>query len=425
LSDKIKYDSGGDFILPYDRFKDFKCSKHSWDEMYQHTFVVEPTNRDYKYHLWFVEPDFLFDNEIDEYQTDEYIKKTFPPVKDTWDDEKLWVIIDRRSEALSESSAQDYLEKICKFGYNKDRIKFIGRSKDSSGTLTVHLWWELLKRALRFRLPDDLFGEKFAEMDRAFNWVYYEKYVDTTQYKKWLLDLDSDEMLESRPYTFLHYSGTLVYHKLALLSEIYRRKLEKYFILSATNWPGTSIDDLKQRLYWFNPDADGKIFDLLPIYLDVTPRSSQDPENQVFRHGKYTTEIGDSNPNKVHYDKTYFGVINETNFDSGPDLVQDTLKAMVLHPFILNAGVGSLKLFKSFGFKSFPNVFDESYDDIEDNLERSKFIANEVGRICLLSEEEKHKLYLDSIPIMKYNQKQLCNFNVEDMIFSIFNQLVK
>ena len=52
MSDKIKYNFGGDdFILPYDRFKDFKCSKHSWDEMYQHTFVVKSTDENYKYHL--------------------------------------------------------------------------------------------------------------------------------------------------------------------------------------------------------------------------------------------------------------------------------------------------------------------------------------------------------------------------------------
>ena len=41
-----------------------------------------------------------------------------------------------------------------------------------------------------------------------------------------------------------------------------------------------------------------------------------------------------------------------------------------------------------------------------------------------MSEKEKHKLYLDSIPIMKYNQKLLCEFDVESMIFNIFNELV-
>ncbi len=421
MSDKIKYDFGGDdFILPYDRFKDFKCSKHSWDEMYQQTFVVEPTNRDYKYHLWFVDPDFLFDSEIDEYQTDEYIKKTFPSVKDTWDDEKLWVIIDRKSEALSESSAQDYLEKICKFGYNKDRIKFISSSYEP-GILTVNFCWELFIRALRFRLPDYMFGRKFVQMDRGMNWEYYEKYEDSIQYKKWLLDLDSDELLEPRPYTFLNYNGTLPGHKLTLLSEIYKRKLENYFLLSATNRDRTSIDTLKERLYQFNPDADGKIFDLLPIYLDIT--KDMDSELQVFRHDKYSSEIGNSNPKKVHYNKTYFSVISETSFDV-TRLVGDPWKAMILHPFILNAGMGSLKLFKSFGFKSFPNVFDESYDDIEDNLERSRFIIDEIERVCLVSEKEKHKLYLDSIPIIKYNQKLLCEFDVESMIFNIFNELV-
>ena len=123
MSDKIKYNFGGDdFILPYDRFKDFKCSKHSWDEMYQHIFVVKSTDENYKYHLWFVEPNFLFDSEVDEHQTEEYLKKTLPPVDDTWNDERLWVVIDRRTEALTEISAQDYLEVICNLGYNKDKL---------------------------------------------------------------------------------------------------------------------------------------------------------------------------------------------------------------------------------------------------------------------------------------------------------------
>ena len=422
MSDKIKYNFGGDdFILPYDRFKDFKCSKHSWDEMYQHIFVVKSTDENYKYHLWFVEPDFLFCNEPGDSQTEEYLKKILPPVKDTWDDERLWVVIDRRTEALTEISAQDYLEVICNLGYNKDRIKFLSSSYEP-GTLTVHFCWELFIRALRFRLPDNKFGEKFAEMDRGINWEYYEEHEDDTQYKKWLLDLDSPKLLEKRPYTFLNYNGTLPYHKLALLSEIHRRKLEKYFLLSATNRDGTPIDDLKERLYQFNPDADGKIFDLLPIYLDIT--KDMDSDLSSFRHGKYTSEIGNSNPKKIHYNQTYFSVISETSFDDAR-LVGDPWKAMILHPFILNAGAGSLKLFKLFGFKSFPNVFDESYDVIEDNLERSKFIIKEIERVCLMGENEKHKLYSESIPIMKYNQKHLCNFDVEDMVFNIFNQLVK
>jgi len=205
------------------------------------------------------------------------------------------------------------------------------------------------------------------------------------------------------------------------LSEIYRRKLENYFLLSATNRDGASIDTLKEILYQFNPDADGKIFDLLPIYLDIT--KDMDSNLSSFRHGKYTSEIGNSNPKKIHYNQTYFSVISETSFDV-TRLVGDPWKAMLLHPFILNAGAHSLELFKSYGFKSFPNVFDESYDELEDNLERSKFIINEIERICLLSEEEKHKLYLDSIPILKHNQSHLCNFDLDKFLLDIFNQVI-
>ena len=46
--------------------------------------------------------------------------------------------------------------------------------------------------------------------------------------------------------------------------------------------------------------------------------------------------------------------------------------------------------------------------------------------VPVLNEEGSlDKLYSESIPIMKYNQKHLCNFDVEDMVFNIFNQLVK
>ena len=39
-------------------------------------------------------------------------------------------------------------------------------------------------------------------------------------------------------------------------------------------------------------------------------------------------------------------------------------------------------------------------------------------------EEEKHKLYLESIPTIKYNQKVFMNFDVENMVLDMFNKIV-
>ena len=113
---------------------------------------------------------------------------------------------------------------------------------------------------------------------------------------------------------------------------------------------------------------------------------------------------------------------NETSFDCAR--ITSHIKFAILHPIIFNAGAGTLELFKSWGFKSFPNIFDESYDEIEDDIERHKFLVKEIERVCLLPEEEKHKLYLESIPTIKYNQKVFINFDVENMVLDMFNKIV-
>ena len=84
-----------------------------------------------------------------------------------------------------------------------------------------------------------------------------------------------------------------------------------------------------------------------------------------------------------------------------------------------------MDILHSFGFKTFPNIFDESYDEIEDNVTRHKHLVNEVERICSLSEDEKHQLYLESIPTIKYNQEQFKKIDTKKLFLDIFYQLVK
>ena len=79
---------------------------------------------------------------------------------------------------------------------------------------------------------------------------------------------------------------------------------------------------------------------------------------------------------------------------------------------------------KSFGFKTFPHIFDESYDEIENKVKRHKHLVNEVERICPLTEDEKHQLYLESIPTIKYNQEQFKRIDIKKFFLDIFYQLV-
>ncbi len=421
------YDNGK-FVIYSSKFKDFKCSLNCWDDDGNFGFVNNSDNEDYKYHLWFVPSDTIFQNFHNESFLKDYLNRVFPTTKETWNNEKLWIVIDRRTENLDIGSAKKLLNQFSKYGYNIDRIKFFSNAYYENQNILVYFPYEVLQRTLRFKLSDEEFGQRLRGRDSGIN---YEFKGHSRDYKKWLLDLDSDELLEPRPYTFLSYAGTLPPHKLLLLSELYRKKLDKYCLISALNRDDDDIDTLREKMRAFQPNGvksleESKILDMLPIYLDIDRELSKS-ETVGFHvsppDGEGSSEIGDSQPKKHHHNQTYFSIGNETSFNCMR--ITTPIKSAILHPIIFNAGAGTLKLFKSFGFKSFPNIFDEFYDEIEDDIERHKFLVKEIERVCLLSEEEKHKLYLESIPTIKYNQKVFVNFDLENMVLDMFNQLVK
>jgi hypothetical protein len=62
------------------------------------------------------------------------------------------------------------------------------------------------------------------------------------------------------------------------------------------------------------------------------------------------------------------------------------------------------------GFETFPEIFDESYDTIEDEDERLASIMRSVTKLCSLSLEELHKLYFSVYPKLVHNRNLLLQF---------------
>ena len=308
---------------------------------------------------------------------------------------------------------------------------------DTEPNITVYFSWELFMRTMRFQLNDKVFGRYCWGRDAGMNSDYTG---DRKDYRKWLLDLDSPKLLEKRPYTFLNYNGSMMPHKMWLVSEIFRRGLDTKILLSALNRYGDSKEQLMKDMIREDKEYGAKgemvrslkesnFLDKLPIYLDVGDFNNPYTGDQVghIRSKKdpaIVSEIGDSNPRKSHNNQCYFAICTETGFESAR-LTGAPVKTILLNPFLLVAGAGSLGILHSFGFKTFPNIFDESYDEIEDPIIRHKHLVNEVERICFLSEDEKHQLYLESIPIIKHNQEQFKRIDIKKFFMDIFYQLVK
>lgn len=105
----------------------------------------------------------------------------------------------------------------------------------------------------------------------------------------------------------------------------------------------------------------------------------------------------DSNASAIYnvedFNHTAISVVLETVFDQRIHLTEKILRAIACgHPFMLAAGPGSLKFLRSYGFHTFHGYIDESYDDINDPVDRLAAIVKEMKRIADLPQLQKNQL---------------------------------
>lgn len=108
-----------------------------------------------------------------------------------------------------------------------------------------------------------------------------------------------------------------------------------------------------------------------------------------------------------HYTRTEFSLVVETA-QGEIFFSEKTSKCLVLgHPFVLHADPGSLAMLRSWGYETFENVIDQTYDTVEFYHGKSDVITQEVSRLfavpdvfhaCLPQTEHnfRHSMYLST-----------------------------
>ena len=111
--------------------------------------------------------------------------------------------------------------------------------------------------------------------------------------------------------------------------------------------------------------------------------------------------------NNKDYITSAIEVVLETLFDDQRwHLTEKTLRPIATgQPFMLAATPGSLQYLRSYGFKTFNELIDESYDTIVDPVERLAAISAEMQRIAGLKQEPKTALYAKLKEIAGYNKQ--------------------
>ena len=225
-----------------------------------------------------------------------------------------------------------------------------------------------------------------------------------------------------REKIFLSYNGYPHSHRIMLTYELKKRGLLDDGLVSLLKKPSSQdFVELRKRLNtdddWGESDDYFSKEHLLDVREDFENGVSFQALNSDMYKDNFVWHSLDF-PFE-HLKNTYFNIVPETKFFTIEEnakyifVTEKTYKSLVTQPFIVLGRPKILHFLKQKGFKTFPKMFDESYDDIQDNKERFDFVMNQVQNLCDKGLDIVRKLYLESFENILHNQKLLIKMGEE------------
>jgi hypothetical protein len=232
--------------------------------------------------------------------------------------------------------------------------------------------------------------------------------------------------IENKEKLFLCFNRQPRFHRIELLAKILKNNLlEKsfYSFLNTIN-DGEILMATKEKNEDFNLLTQNK--NILPLILN---RSAE------------INPINIETDDLYYFQNSYFSLVTETLFYNGiDDRTQSTNMNTIFfsekifkpitakHPFILVGQPHSLKWLKKMGYKTFHPIFNELYDNIENDEERMNAIEKELVRLSRFNNEKWLTLMKFLKPIVEYNYNlyykrftmPMSKFRISDNIEHLF-----
>ena len=107
-------------------------------------------------------------------------------------------------------------------------------------------------------------------------------------------------------------------------------------------------------------------------------------------------------------------------------ITEKTFKPIALGmPFVLVATAGSLEYLRSYGFKTFGHIWDESYDTIADPHQRIAAVASLLKTLCDLSTEERIALFHLCLETIEHNWNHFYGGGFEKILWDELQSMLK
>lgn len=262
-------------------------------------------------------------------------------------------------------------------------------------------------------LSENSYYDKWSQINNIkekFHIIAVPFFASLTQSNGWFNYMDLDEL--SDVHWKVEFQTQLEYksiNKCVLYNCLNRvKRPHREALISMLNYYNLINDNiishdtlLKQNLMihaepWkkhpaFEEDNVNKLKQILPITFDMTDFSINHAQNF----------------NDTIYKTSWISIITETMYaDHRPNIFfsEKIFKPMrANHPFILVSFEKSLKHLKLLGFETFAKYWDESYDCIEDPVDRMQAICNVIIELKKKTHQELLDMYKDMQDILQNN----------------------
>jgi len=245
-----------------------------------------------------------------------------------------------------------------------------------------------------------------AELEQKYNCKFikikyaYAYYSDNMTYS----DL-YDHPVELKK-KFLSLNNRAQWNRQALMQFLIKFNLldDFYFSYWCTDRFGDGLKGIYDKINeiiastWFNKNLDlEKLYQMLPIKIALDQFDG----------------INDWSMGEIFfYQTTFASFVNETYIDENSNafFTEKCMKPLAYgQPFLLFSSAGALDTLHTLGYQTFEDVFDESYDLIENPQLRFEHLLRETQRLCNLSLSELAKIKQHVWPKIVHNHKLFWN----------------
>lgn len=265
-------------------------------------------------------------------------------------------------------------------------------------------------------------GEYVEELTRIYGWKSHYYFYHGWACRDWFRGYDKTFLIpraQDRAPTKTFMSPNRIVagkrdHRVLFLYNVFKHGLDNNYISAPRVCPYENVDISQIAVKYNNiyPDIE-QVFKSADL-----PRLFEGEETQVMTScwlGNYA-EAQDSLV-YVPTETVYFG--NRLH------ITEKTFKAIALEmPFVLMAPAGSLEYMRSYGFKTFDGIFDESYDLETDDIKRVEKVTKLLKDLDNLTPEERLDIHRRCLPAVIHNYEHFYGGNFDRVLWRELQEML-